>query len=137
LSFDSQRIAFETELIGAFGSSYEILFDTVPDDDFVTKYDEIWLRCYIDPYDDHQKNMGTANPLDRTLGMFVVEIFDREENGSAEILRIADSVKELFKRKTYNGETRVDRIKTGKRPISKGWNCRVVNIMYHSDETSS
>lgn len=135
MSYDSSRIALYTHLQNNI-TTIPIRFDSIKEDDPITNGNELWIRCYIDPFDTNQSNLGTNNPLYETLGYLNIEIYDLEENGYADILRTADIIKSLYMRKSFNnGSLVIQKIKIIKRDVFAGWNNHVVSCFYIEKET--
>ena len=102
MSYDSSRIALYTVLKNNLSSTVGIRFDTIKEDDPIVLDSEPWVRCMIEPIETSQHSIGMSKPLDRTIGILNIEIYDLEENGHAEILRIADDIKEMYYGKSFD-----------------------------------
>jgi hypothetical protein len=139
MSYDSDRIAFYTEMLTEWGSRTPIIFDTVSDDDKVTQGSDPWVNCFLEPIETSQKNIGTSTSvLYRTPGLFIVDIYDREDNGSAEILRLADVVRDIFLGQFLNGSAiYVKKVSLLRREPYLGWNSRRSLVYYESTEYTS
>ena len=137
MSRDSDRILLYTIIRDKYDGVVPVRFDTIQEDDDVISSDSPWIMCMIDPYDSRQHGLGVSTSVRRTLGMLVVRIYDREENGYADILRMEDEIEGLFLHKSFNnGSLRIKRISSVKRDAYKGWICRINNIHYESDISS-
>ena len=135
MSIDTTRIALYTALKEGIEEGTPLVFDTIPDDDPITEGDQLWLRCYLDPVDTFQHLIGTDSPLERTIGFLIIEIYDREEKGYADIFRMCDSIKPIFRRKHFNsGSLRTERMQIQDREPYKNWNSKAVMIHYTEDE---
>jgi len=136
MSYDSSRIALYTVLSN--GITTPIRFDTILEDDPITTDINPWVKCFIDPIETSQKSIGTEAPLDRTIGQLVVEIYDRESNGFAEIYRIADTISNLYRGKTFdNGDIFISKVLVLNKASYSGWNCRILQIAYTESKKRS
>jgi len=136
MSHDSERIALYSALQTALPVDTTLRFESVRENDTILDSDELWVLCKITPYLSHQKNLGVSNPLKRSLGLFSVEIYDREENGFADIYRMIDTLEAAFLHETFDsGTLYIDRITHTTHQAIKGWNRMDVVIDYHADTT--
>jgi len=132
MSLDSIRIAF----YGTLKSTLETLsipfrFESIREGDPIVSQDQLWVRAFLQPDESFQHSIGTSTPLTRSTGLFVIEIYDREEKGFAEIFRTIDSVKPYFYRKTFDsGKISISKINISKRSIVNGWISSVMTISY-------
>jgi hypothetical protein len=136
MSYDNDRIVFYTEIITQWGATTPILFDSVSDDEPITKGNDPWIHCNIVPLTTKQKSLGTSTSvLYRTPGLFTIDIYDRVNNGIAEILRLADKVKGIFLGKAFDSSMiLVNGVSVDRREEYNGWNSRRVNIHFESNE---
>ena len=135
MSYDGDRIAFYTELNTTWGDTTPIRFDFIQEDDQITKQKEPWIHCNIKHTDTQQANMGVTNVLDRTPGMFLIDIYNRQEKGIAQILKYADTLKTAFMGKSLNsGSIRVIKISILDREPYMGWISKRVLIHFESED---
>jgi len=139
MSYDSARIALYTVLNSNIDQALiGLRFDTIMEEDPITDGSMPWIRAVLEPFETFQKSIGSSTPLDSTLGFLNCEIYDREENGFAEIFRIADTLKQLFMGKRFDsGKIIIDRVSLLTRPAYHSWNSKLVQINYISNEQST
>ena len=130
MSYDSTRIALYSELLDKIDQNIiSLRFDTIKEEDPITLTHKPWIRCFLEPIETSQHNLGTSTPLDKTIGFLMIEIYDREENGYAEILRIADFIKSLFYRKSFqNGDIIINKATILNKKTYLEWNCKVLQL---------
>ena len=136
MSYDSTRQFLYQALIDTLdieGIPYR--FDSILDDDPITTGDLLWVRAYISPIETFQHSIGTSSPIERTIGLFIIEIYDRKANGYADILRAGETIKDIYYRKSFdNGKIRIQRVKLSKRQSYNNWNSNVLIIHYIEDQ---
>jgi len=136
MSYDSSRVALYTVLNDGIGATIPIRFDTISEDDNITMGVVPWVRCYIDPIETSQHSIGTSMPLDRTVGQLIIEIYCRESDGFADIYKIADTISDLYRGKTFdNGDIFISKVLVLKRDVYMGWNSRILNIVYTENKS--
>jgi len=145
MGYSVQRIAFYTALKYGLNSSIPIRFDSILDNDPITTSGNLWVKCHIEPMETFQHSIGTSNPLERTPGLLIVNLYDREKNGYADILRQCDVIKDIFLRKSFDsGRIRINKVQIKKKgenisSFSKvnshnNWISYVVIVLYTADE---
>jgi hypothetical protein len=136
MSYDSDRIAFYSELQTKWGSTTPLRFDSIQENDQITRGTDPWIHCNIDHFDTRQTSLGVATSvMYRTLGAFMIDVYDREENGFAQIMRHADTLNKMFMGKMLNnGLILVDRVSILTREPYMGWNSKRVSIHFTSTE---
>ena len=135
MSYDNDRIQFYTTLNTLWGSTTPIRFDTIQDNDQISKGSVPWIHCNIDPYETDQGNLGSTNILHRTQGIFTIDIYDRTNNGFAQILKYADTIKTAFVSSYLSDNSiRVGKVSILSRESYEGWSSKRVQINYVSNE---
>jgi len=136
VSHNNDRIALYTAVNNAFSSVCPIRFDTLPEADGIISSDSVWIHCELEPIKSRQKSLGATNPMKRTLGLLTIKIYDREENGSADIFDIMELIETTFLHKSFNsGTLYIDDIQFVNKSAVKGWICKLAIVHYHSDLT--
>jgi hypothetical protein len=135
MSYDSARIALYTELKTNLPSTIGLRFDTIKETDPIVNSRKSWVRCMIEPIETSQHSIGMSKPLDRTVGLLNIEIYDLEENGYAGILRIADTIKSIYYGKSFlNGDLVINSVMMLNKETYSGWNIRVLQVRYVQNE---
>ena len=136
MSYDNDRISFYTSMNTLWGETTPIRFDTIQDQDKITVGSDPWIHCNIDHSDTQQKSLGANTAvLYQTLGMFMIDVYDRKEKGFAQILKYADILRLHFMGRSLNSNTiRVTSVSILKREPFQGWNSRRVMVNFESNE---
>ena len=138
MSSDAERIAFDTEMISGFTTT-PLRFGSISEDDRITTEDNLWMNCNLIPGESFAGSIGTsASYIKKRLGMYEVTVWDREENGFADILRKLDEIENLFIGRSLNsGNTVITRTRTMPMSSYNGWSGKQITISYLASEQVS
>ena len=139
MSYENDRISFYTSINTLWGTETPIRFDTIQDQDNISTGQSPWIHCNLDFSETNQTNLGTNTAvLYSTLGMFMVDIYDKKEKGLTQILKYADIIRSHFMGKSLSHNTiRVTSVAIVKKEPFQGWISRRVMVLFVSNEYTS